>query len=476
MPHIIVKGAIPRFDEFRFNADIDVEFADGENVAIIGPNGAGKSLFVDFMIGNIALREGTVGIYDADHIVPRSDIKYVVFRDIYRLANTTDNYYQQRWNATENEDSPFVRDVIGNAKCRQNSDLVSLLHIKEVLDKRFIFLSSGELRKVQIFRALTDTARLMIIDNPYIGLDEESRGVVNDILRDLSRKRGIQIVLVLSNPRDIPDIIDRVLPIDDRRCLPVQSREDFLADTALTGRLFGIADGAAQIGDFEVNDDANYDNALIFNNVSVTYYKKKILNEVTWQVRRGEKWALLGRNGCGKSTLLSLVCGDNPQAYINDITLFDRRRGTGETIWDIKSHIGYLSPDMHTYYQKDIPCIDVVASGLFDTIGLYRKISDSQRLAAARWLKFFHAEHLAERSFVRISYGEQRLILLTRVFVKQPSLLILDEPLHGLDARNKARARQIIEEYCTNPSVTLIYVTHYTHEIPSCVSQIKRLV
>lgn len=475
MPHIIVRGAVPRFEEFRFNNTIDVEINDGENVAIIGPNGAGKSLFVDIMTSNIAIKEGTVSICDKNGFVPRNNIKYISFRDIYRIANSTDNYYQQRWNATENEDSPIVRDVIGNEKCTKNAELIDILHLNDVLDKRFIFLSSGELRKIQIFRALLGSAQFMIIDNPYIGLDEESRGIVNTILHDLSCKKGLQIILILSNPRDIPEWIDKILPIENRQCQPIIDRNTFLADTDYANRVLGIIPPKNNIGDFTVSDNAKYENALIFNNVSVTYYKKKILNDVTWQVKRGEKWALLGRNGCGKSTLLSLVCGDNPQAYVNDITLFDRKRGTGETIWDIKSHIGYLSPDMHTYYQKDIPCIDVVASGLFDTIGLYRKISDEQRVAAARWLKIFNAEHLAERSFVRISYGEQRLILLTRVFVKQPSLLILDEPLHGLDAGKKALAKNIIEEYCQNKAVTLIYVTHYTHEIPSCVTQIKRL-
>ena len=194
-----------------------------------------------------------------------------------------------------------------------------------------------------------------------------------------------------------------------------------------------------------------------------------------WTVRRGEKWALLGDNGSGKSTLLSLVCGDNPQAYANRLTLFGRRRGTGESIWEIKRRIGYLSPDVHTYYMKDTPCLQVAASGFFDSVGLYDKCTSRQRDLAARWLDAFGAGHLAGRSFVRISYGEQRLVLLARTLVKDPELLILDEPLHGLDAGKKERVRRIVETFCARPGKTLIYVTHYPGEIPACVTRCKRL-
>ena len=217
----------------------------------------------------------------------------------------------------------------------------------------------------------------------------------------------------------------------------------------------------------------DYEYVLRMNSVNVRYGCRSIVSDVSWEVRKGECWALLGENGSGKSTLLSLVCGDNPQAYANDITLFDRRRGSGESIWDIKKRIGYLSPDMHTYYLEDIPCIKVVASGFFDSIGLSKECTEAQYGTAMQWMRLFHAEHLAERPFVRISYGEQRLILLVRAFVKSPELMILDEPLHGLDAGKKKLATDIIQEYCSDPDVSLIYVTHYKDEIPPCVTEFK---
>ena len=179
---------------------------------------------------------------------------------------------------------------------------------------------------------------------------------------------------------------------------------------------------------------------------------------------------MLGINGSGKSTLLSLLCGDNPQAYANDITLFDRKRGSGESIWDIKKSIGYISPEMHLYYMKNVRCLDVVGSGFFDTVGLYRKCNAEQERIALVWMKAFRIERLKEISFLQVSSGEQRLVLLARVFVKNPDLLILDEPLHGLDYVNKQYAKELIEEFCDHTK-TLIYVTHYEDEIPKIVDK-----
>jgi molybdate transport system ATP-binding protein len=255
------------------------------------------------------------------------------------------------------------------------------------------------------------------------------------------------------------------------------TRETFLSDSALRSRMFPNTDNEEIVlPRQEMSDCSDYLNAVIFNSVNVRYYTKQILRDVSWVVRRNDKWALLGKNGCGKSTLLSLICGDNPQGYANDITLFDRKRGTGESIWDIKSHIGYLSPDMHTYYRENISCEDVVSSGFFDQIGLYRKPNDLQRAMARRWLKTFHAEDIADKPFLSSSFGEQRLALLVRAFVKSPSLLILDEPLHGLDESKKRIAKRVVEQYCREKNATLIYVTHYEEEIPECVTERKTLV
>src|SRR5688572_13384763 len=118
--------------------------------------------------------------------------------------------------------------------------------------------------------------------------------------------------------------------------------------------------------------------------VSVQYGDKIILDEVNWKVMKGERWLLSGPNGAGKSTLLSLITADNPKAYANSIFLFGKKRGSGESIWDIKKKIGFISPELHLFFDQGTSCFDVIASGLFDTIGLFRQLSAAQQRSEER--------------------------------------------------------------------------------------------
>jgi molybdate transport system ATP-binding protein len=205
------------------------------------------------------------------------------------------------------------------------------------------------------------------------------------------------------------------------------------------------------------------------NNVSIRYGKRTILKELNWTVHNGERWALSGQNGAGKSTLLSLVCADNPQSYACDIALFGQPRGKGESIWDIKKHIGYVSPEMHRAYQRNIPAIKIVASGLNDSVGLYVKPEEEEYAKCRFWMDIFGLKGLEDITFLNLSSGEQRLVLLARAFVKDPELLILDEPLHGLDNTNRRLVKDVIEAFCQRKNKTMIMVTHYKEELPNCI-------
>ena len=184
---------------------------------------------------------------------------------------------------------------------------------------------------------------------------------------------------------------------------------------------------------------------------------------------------MTGENGSGKSTLLSLICADNPQSYACDISLFGRKRGTGESIWEIKKHIGYVSPEIHRAYLKNIPAIDIVASGLHDSVGLYVRPRQEQRGVCEWWMDVFGIAGLKDRSFLQLSSGEQRLVLLARAFVKDPDLLILDEPFHGLDMRNRDMVKDIIEAFCKRMNKTMIMVSHYQEEFPKCITHLLHL-
>ena len=203
--------------------------------------------------------------------------------------------------------------------------------------------------------------------------------------------------------------------------------------------------------------------------MSIRYGERTILNDLDWVVKLGEKWALSGQNGSGKSTLLSLICADNPQSYACDISLFGRPRGSGESIWEIKKHIGYVSPEMHRAYLKNLPAIDIVASGLHDSVGLYKKVHADDKAVCEWWMDIFGIAELKDRNFLYLSSGEQRMVLLARAFVKDPELLVLDEPLHGLDIYNRRLVKDVIDTFCQREGKTLIMVTHYEEELPDCI-------
>ena len=204
-------------------------------------------------------------------------------------------------------------------------------------------------------------------------------------------------------------------------------------------------------------------------NVTIRYGERVILDSLDWTVREGEHWALTGANGSGKSTLLSLINADNPQAYAHDIELFGRPRGSGESIWDIKRRIGFVSPELHRAFRVDAPALDIVTSGYFDTEGLFVRPSPEHRAGARRWMEAFGIDDLAEKPFLRLSSGEQRLCLVVRAFVKDPPLYILDEPLQGIDEPHRRRVKSLLDRFCGAPGKTLLMVTHYPEEYPSCI-------
>lgn len=477
-----IRNVVTRLPELRLEEPLDWRIEEGQQWAIVGPNGAGKTLIADIMQRKHAFREGEV-TFGCDGKV--SDlVKSIAFKDIYSLADCRNTYYQQRWHSTETDEVPTIRELLDeDVGAEDFHEILTLFGVDELVSKKLIFLSSGELRKFLIVRTLLKHPRILILDNPFIGLDAPSRGILVDLLRQMAEWKGVQVVLLLSNPDDIPEMITHILPVKRRRCLSACGRSEFLRDESLLADLFPCAWDSVSLpveSDFPAcgagKEPSRHAVTFRMEHVSIRYGNRTILKDLDWEVRNGEKWALSGPNGSGKSTLLSLVYADNPQSYANTLYLFDRKRGSGESIWDIKKRIGYVSPEMHLFYMENVPASDIVGSGFFDSIGLYRRCSEQQRQIALTWMRLFGIEELKDRSFLTLSSGEQRLVLLARAFVKDPDLIILDEPLHGLDAGNKKRVAALIERFCSQPGKTLIYVTHYPHEIPACVDKRFELV
>ncbi|MBR6286248.1 MAG: ATP-binding cassette domain-containing protein [Bacteroidaceae bacterium] len=469
--------------EFRFRAPINIEFNEGEQIAIVGSNGSGKSILVDTLTGANPMR-GVRPQYDfgpGRSPLAYDNIKHIAFRDSYGYADRT-YYYQLRWNQHDiDEETPTVGTLLEAAYQKAGDDsperramrerLYRMFHLDQLLDKYIILLSSGELRKFQITKMLLTNPRVLIMENPFIGLDVDARQQLRDLLTDLIGNTDTMVILVLSKIDDIPGCMTHVVEVSNMEVGKKMTFDEYKALMPKRPAHVLSDEKRNEILGLPHNDnDYNSDEIIDFRNVCIRYGSRTILKDLNWKVRNGERWALSGENGAGKSTLLSLVCADNPQSYACDISLFGQKRGTGESIWEIKKHIGYVSPEMHRSFMKDIPVIEIVANGFSDKQGLYTKARRDNLDACRFWMRMFGIDHLERQTFLKLSSGEQRLCLLARAFVKDPELLILDEPLHGLDLTNRQLVKDIIETFCQRRNKTLIMVTHYKDELPSVIT------
>ena len=428
----------------------------GKVTVIAGRNGSGKTLYIEQLRRQLA-----------------SDrVRYIAFTDSYGVNVDGQYYLQLRWNQHDiDHETPTVGELLQRAylvagedteeRRQMQQQLYSLFHMDDFLDKYIITLSSGELRKFQLTKTLFANPSLLIMDNPFIGLDAETRDQLKELLQKLADEREMEIMLVIAKTDDIPAFANEIKETSPLEAIPahVLSPEKCEAILSLPYH----------------DNDYDCQRVVDMKKVSIRYGERTILKDVDWTIMNGERWALSGQNGSGKSTLLSLICADNPQSYACDITLFDRPRGSGESIWDIKKHIGYVSPEMHRSYKRNLPAIRIVASGLMDSIGLYA-VPNAQDYEKCRWwLDIFGIGELADRPFLQLSSGEQRLVLLARAFVKDPQLLILDEPLHGLDLWNRRLVKDVIETFCQRRNKTMIMVTHYQTELPNNITHQKFL-
>jgi len=499
---IKVTNGVTRHPDWRMAEPINIEILQGEQIAIAGDNAAGKSRLIEVLTGHFPLlmNEVNYNFSPSPLKMVSENLKYITFRDSYGDTDGT-YYYQQRWNQHDiDENTPTVGQLLREAfrqadesighdlspqeresaqkqRTAFRNKLTEIFHLNELMDKYIISLSSGELRKFQLTKTLGTGPRVLIMDNPFIGLDAQTRDQLRNLLQQLTEETHLLIILVQSKVDNIPDFITHVIPIKGLHILPKITREEYLQQ--LQKRVLETLpkekkDWILSLPQKDLSKEPFYPQEgteiLKLSNVTIRYGSRTILKDLNWTVNEGEKWAMSGENGAGKSTLLSLVCADNPQAYACNIELFGHRRGTGESIWEIKRHIGYVSPEMHRAYLKDLPAIDIVASGLTDSVGLYTRPKPGQRDICLSWMNIFGIKELADRTFLKLSSGEQRLCLLARAFVKDPELLILDEPLHGLDLQHRALVKEIIHTFCSRKHKTLVMVTHYQEEFPQCIT------
>ena len=452
--------------------DINWTISEGEHWALLGDSGSGKSLLIDALTRRAPLSAGTItyafdpAIHPAPFPSP-GDISTFSSENCRLVLAGRLGYVQARWESSAQVHATLASDLL---QAGSDTRLLETLQLVHVLDRPIISLSSGEFRKFMLARALLAAPRLIVLEDPFSGLDRESEVEFRRFLESLCRQPRPQLVLMVSQANQLLEGISHLIIVEDHWIARIGPGRT--ADHADATRMARI--DPCYPRDIRVSPTRR-EPIIEMRNVSVRYGDCQILEGVNWTVREGENWAILGPNGAGKSTLLSLVTADNPQAYVNDIRLFGRQRGSGESIWDIRRQIGFISPELQLCYPPEATAFEVVCSGLFDSIGLYRACSPQQEEEAKAWLESLGTHDLLERAFWSLSAAEQRLVLLARALVKRPRLLVLDEPCLGLDASHVARFLRQLEELCRSRPTTVLYVTHRLEELPSTMSHVLKL-
>lgn len=479
-------------------ADTDWDVYPGQHWAILGPNGSGKSLLAGALAGQVHLARGTLTFHFGDEEVAghdlgasyarRGQVVLVSLAQHLGLAAKYAGYHQARWNSSEANGGPAVEDLLSyhslfainpfevlppasdpalHETRRQRA--VDLLGLGPLLQRKVKQLSNGETRRLLLARAIACAPRLLILDDPFAGLDRPGRDGLHAVINLLARETTV--VLASARPDEIPACASHVLEVDAGRVTGQRSAAEVRrANGLVPGPLAKALRPPRQAGPARAAD------VLVeMNGVTVRYGEAVILNDVHFSLRRGEHCALLGPNGAGKSTLLSLLLGDNPQAYANDVRLFGRRRGTGESIWDIKSRIGWVAPELLVHYPPDWSCLDVVLSGFFASVGLFARPRPEQEAEAHRTLAWLGLDSLADSPLRDLSHGNRRIVLLARALVNQPELIVLDEPCQGLDPDHTAMVNRAIDRVARETSTSTVYVTHHEDELPACVSRMVRL-
>jgi molybdate transport system ATP-binding protein len=446
---------------------------ENEHWAITGASGSGKTTLAQALVGR-NVHTGRVS-YHFDGGMPGAVLLVEQQHHFRNRSNTSNFYYQQRFNSIDSGDSLTVEEYIRSSVDTDAvvmTTLLDQLHIAPLLEKPLIQLSNGENKRLQLAVAVLKSPAMLILDNPFTGLDVEGRKTLHAIIDTISGK-GIHVMLIV-NASELSSSITHVLELDEGRISFKGLREEY--EQSVKNRAVAISKiDMSVLNKLTAFDAGGFETAIQMKNVSIRYGDRTIIDKLNWEVKKGERWSISGPNGAGKSTLLSLINGDNPQAYANEIYLFDRRRGTGESIWDIKKHIGYLSPELHLFFDSSNTCWEMIASGLFDTIGLFRQVSDEQQARVNLVIDALRLEEVSNKRLFQMSLGQQRLSLLGRALVKNPPLLILDEPCQGLDDRQSECIKGLIDAICSTGETTLLYVSHYERDVPSCVDRYLRL-
>lgn len=476
-PSIIVKDLVVKTQDKTVLDGISFSLPANESLAILGASESGKTTLAKALAGKLHF-EGKIFINSDDVTEMHTRTKLVEQRYSFKnLSGLNDFYYQQRFNSFDANDAPTIYEELlkaslPNSKPTNNIDFnLGVLGISHLKNSPLIQLSSGEHKRFQLAKALLNPPQVLILDTPYTGLDISAVKELNKILKQISQK-GTQVILI-PGTFPIPDFITNVAFLKNKNLEFFGKKEDFNLPKS---QEFSRKEFIYNTDLLPVSDETSQYEAIVdMKNISLKYGNHLIFQGLNWKIKEGEKWLLKGRNGSGKSSLLSMITGDHPQAYSNEIYLFGKRRGSGESIWDIKKKTGFISPELHAFFDKNVSCFNAIGSGYADTIGLFKKLNQQQNKNILQWLDFLQLSHVSTKPLHSISASLQRMILLARALVKNPPLLVLDEPCQGLDQEQSSQFVSLIDHICSGTSKTLIYVSHDEKNVPECVENIFKL-
>ncbi|MBO6201211.1 MAG: ATP-binding cassette domain-containing protein [Chryseobacterium sp.] len=446
--------------------DFDWEISSGECWILGGLSGSGKTTLAKIISGEIKNFEGKVEVnFDETSKLAKKVLYVSNWFQFSNLEGDRNFYYQQRYNQFAKNDTLTVFAELNHFGNEENLDFKLLesylkpLGFENFKNQQLIELSSGEHKKLQLLKALWLKPQVLIIDQPYTGLDVRSRQFLNQAFDDLIKEK-VTLILI-NNDDEYPENVQYFVEIENGKLIHRNSSKDFSKGEERTPKSLPF---------FLQNNNGNRrENLIKLANINISYGEKQVLKNIDWEVNSGEQWLLQGHNGSGKSTLLSLLNGDHPQAYANEIHLFGQKRGSGESIWDIKEKIGMISPELHWYFDMNANVGQAVASGFFDSMSLYQKLSFDQQQQLEQMLYFFDLKDDKNKKLKTLPLGKQRLALLARTLIKKPKLLILDEPCQGMDNEQTKYFNQVIDDLASQGQ-SLIYVGHFESQLPKQLS------
>lgn len=314
-------------------------------------------------------------------------------------------------------------------------------------------MSSGEQKKALLNHILDQKPDFIVLHNPFDNLDIQSQKALRNHLVQIAQK--IVLLQLITRIDDMLPITTHYFSYHNSKLKFYVDKQQFVAAHQIESELFkkNIPKPLAPL-------DLNTKELVRFEDVTVRFENRTVLNQINWSIKKGEFWQLVGPNGSGKSTLLNMITGDSHKGYGQNLTVFGNKKGSGESVWDLKKYIGYFTPAMTDKFKGYHSLENMLISGLHDSIGLYTRPSIIEKKLAQEWLAVVGLEPRKDAYFHQLSLGQKRLIMLLRAMVKHPPLLILDEPTAGLDDANAQLFLNLVNKIANETASAIIYVSH----------------